>query len=118
MVPIVPEPRFSPNARLGTYRFISALGHGGMGEVYLVEDERLRRRVALKVLPHSVAADPTRRERFEREAQAAARLTHPNIVTLYSIEEIDGVLLLTMEYVEGQPLTQFLRPGGLPLEKI
>jgi serine/threonine protein kinase/Tol biopolymer transport system component len=118
MVPIVPEPRFSPNARLGTYRFISALRHGGMGEVYLVEDERLRRRVALKVLPHSVAADPTRRERFEREAQAAARLTHPNLVTLYSIEEIDGVLLLTMEYVEGQPLTQFLRPGGLPLERI
>jgi serine/threonine protein kinase/dipeptidyl aminopeptidase/acylaminoacyl peptidase len=118
LVPIVPESRFSPGARLGTYRFISALGHGGMGEVYLVEDERLRRRVALKVLPHSVAEDPSRRERFEREAQAAARLTHPNIVTLYSIEEIEGVLLLTMEYVEGQPLTQILRPGGLPLERI
>jgi Tol biopolymer transport system component len=89
-----------------------------MGEVYLVEDERLRRRVALKVLPQSVAEDSSRRERFEREAQAAARLTHPNIVTLYSIEEIEGVLLLTMEYVEGEPMAQILRPGGLPLARI
>jgi eukaryotic-like serine/threonine-protein kinase len=89
-----------------------------MGEVYLAEDTRLHRQIALKILQSSVADDPDRRERFEREAQAAARLTHPNIVTLYSIEQIDGVLLLTMEYVEGEPLSHILTPGGLSLERI
>ena len=89
-----------------------------MGEVYLAEDTRLHRRVALKVLRGPVADDPGRRERFEREARAAARLAHPNIVTLYSIEEIDGVLLLTMEYVDGQPLSDILTARGLGIDRI
>ena len=111
-------PQLAPGSRLGVYRVVRSLGSGGMGEVYLVDDTRLNRQVALKILPRAVADDPGRRERFEREAQAAARLTHPNIVTLYSIEEIDGVLLLTMEYVEGEPLSRLITSRGLPLDRI
>ena len=111
-------PRLAVGSRLGVYEILGWLGGGGMGEVYLATDTRLRRQVALKTLQSSVAHDPERRERFEREAQAAARLTHPHIVTLYSIEELDGVLFLTMEYVDGAPLDQILTPGGLPFERI
>ena len=67
------------------YRIVETLGKGGMGEVYVAEDTKLQRRVALKVLPHEMAADPDRRARFEREARAVAALNHPNIVTLHSV---------------------------------
>jgi len=93
--------RLDAGSRLGAYQIVAALGAGGMGEVYLADDTRLGRRVALKVLPGELAADPDRRQRLEREAQAAARLNHPNIVTLFSFEEAAGVVFLTMEYVEG-----------------
>jgi serine/threonine protein kinase len=89
-----------------------------MGEVYLAADTRLGRQVALKVLPRELAADPDRRQRLEREAQAAARLNHPNIVTLFSFEEADGVAFLTMEYVDGQPLSSLIGGQGLPLERL
>ncbi len=87
----------SPGTRLGAYEIRSLLGAGGMGEVYEAYDPRLRRRVALKVLPAALGADPERRERLEREAQAVAALSHPNIVTIYSVERIDDVPFLTME---------------------
>ena len=89
---------------LGHYRILAPLGAGGMGEVYLAEDQKLGRHVALKVLPHALAADPERRSRFEREARAVAALNHPNIVTIHSVDEQDGVLFLTMELVEGKTL--------------
>ena len=83
-----------PGTVLGHYRIISPLGKGGMGEVYAAEDTKLHRTVALKILPPSVGADPERRKRFEREAQAVAALNHPNIVTIYSVEEGGGAVFL------------------------
>jgi serine/threonine protein kinase/Tfp pilus assembly protein PilF len=104
--------------RLGPYRILGPIGRGGMGEVYEAEDTRLSRRVALKVLPEGAAAQPERRERFEREARAAAALNHPNIVTLYSIEEIGGVRFLTMERIEGETLEAQIAGAGRPLSEI
>ena len=100
---------------LGHYRIASRLGKGGMGEVYLAEDTKLGRRVALKVLPAEVAGDPERRRRFEREAQAVAALNHPNIVMVHSVEEAEGVHFITVELVEGQTLSQLIPRDGLPL---
>jgi tetratricopeptide (TPR) repeat protein len=104
--------------QLGPYRIVEALGSGGMGDVYVAEDSRLGRRVALKVLPESMAADPERRMRFEREARAVAKLSHPNIVMLHSVEEADGLHFFTMELVTGKTLSQLLddRSGLPPLE--
>jgi Tol biopolymer transport system component/predicted Ser/Thr protein kinase len=103
---------------IGHYRILDLLGKGGMGEVFVAEDTRLHRRVALKVLPQLFAADPDHRERFEREARAVAALNHPNIVTIHSVEEHDGRLFLTMELVEGKPLGELIPRGGMPLEKV
>src|SRR5262249_3046919 len=89
-----------------------------MGEVYRARDPKLKRDVAIKVLPDTTAGDPERRVRLEREAQSIAALSHPNIVTVYSVEEANGVLLLAMEYVEGQPLSEVIVWGGLPLTQI
>ena len=89
---------------LAHYRITAALGAGGMGEVYRATDTKLGRDVALKVLPAEMASNPERLARFQREARAVAALNHPRIVTLYSVEEADGVHFLTMEFVEGQPL--------------
>jgi tetratricopeptide (TPR) repeat protein len=100
------------------YRIIEALGSGGMGEVYAAEDTRLKRRVALKVLPRIVATDAERRDRFEREAQAIAALNHPNIVTVHSIELAGDVPFLTMELVEGKTLADLIPRGGMPPAKL
>jgi serine/threonine protein kinase/Flp pilus assembly protein TadD len=86
-----------------------------MGEVYRARDPRLGRDIAIKVLPERLASSPERLARFEREAKAVASLNHPNIVTLYSIEEAAGTRFLTMELVEGRNLTSLVTPGGLPL---
>ncbi len=107
----------SAGARLGTYEVVAPLGAGGMGEVYRARDLRLRREVALKVLPAEVAADAHRLARFEREARTVAGLNHPNIVTLFSVEDEDGIRFLTMELVEGQSLADLVAPGGLPLPR-
>ena len=95
------------------YRIVDRLGSGGMGEVYLAEDERLGRRVALKVLPPELAGHPERLARFRREARTVASLNHPNIVTLHSIEDEQGLHFLTMELVEGGTLVDRIVPGGL-----
>src|SRR6266508_197646 len=108
----------SPGARFGPYEICALVGAGGMGEVYDAYDPRLRRHVALKILPAQVAADPGCRARFEREAQAVAALSHPNIVTIHSVEEADGVPFLTMELVSGRPLTEMIPSGGLPLDRL
>jgi serine/threonine-protein kinase len=98
---------------LGHYEILGKLGSGGMGEVYRALDTKLNRELALKVLPADLAKDPDRRNRFIREAQAVARLKHPNIVTIHSVEEIDGVNFLTMEYVEGETLASVIPRDGL-----
>ena len=107
--------------RVGTtlahYRIKGKLGRGGMGEVYLAEDTKLNRDVALKVLPPDVASDPERLARFEREAKAVAGLNHPNIVTLHSIEEADGTRFITMERVSGQTLSTLVPETGLKLAR-
>ena len=105
----------SPGVRLGPYEIAGALGAGGMGEVYKARDPRLNRLIALKVLPAAFAADTGRRRRFEQEARAVAGLNHPNIVTLYSIEEDAGCVFLTMELVEGRTLSGMIPRKGLPL---
>jgi serine/threonine protein kinase len=104
--------------RLGTYEIVAALGAGGMGEVYRARDVRLGREVALKVLPADVAADADRLARFEREARTVAGLNHPNIVTLFSVEDDHDIRFLTMELVEGQSLADLITSGGLPLARV
>jgi serine/threonine protein kinase len=89
---------------LGHYKILEKIGSGGMGDVYLAEDATLDRNVALKVLPPQLADDTERRARFTREAKAVAALNHPNIVTVYSVEEAGGVHFITMELVRGRTL--------------
>jgi eukaryotic-like serine/threonine-protein kinase len=101
---------------LAHYRVLRLLGKGGMGEVYAAQDSKLRREVALKVLPAAVTADPVKLRRFEREAQAVAALSHPNIVTIYSVEETEGVHFITMELVDGKRLNDLIPRHGMSLE--
>src|SRR5215813_2492342 len=108
----------SAGSRLGSYTIVSPLGAGGMGEVFRATDTRLGRDVAIKVLPQDVATDPDRLTRFEREARTVAALNHPSIVTLFSIEESEGVRFLTMELVEGQSLDRLVTPRGLPAARV
>ena len=103
---------------LSHYKILDKLGAGGMGEVYLAEDTTLKRRVALKVLPPDLAASQERLERFQREAETLAALDHPNIVHIHTVEEADGVHFLTMQLVEGKPLSELISKGGMPLDRI
>jgi TolB-like protein/Tfp pilus assembly protein PilF len=105
-------------SRLGPYEIQSLIGAGGMGEVYRARDTRLDRDVALKVLHADVAANPARLERFQREAKTVASLNHPNIVTLYSVEEDAEVRFLTMELIEGQSLDQVRTAAGLSVARV
>src|ERR1041384_7278018 len=99
--------------RLGTYRLISKLGAGGMGEVWRAEDTKLLRHVAIKILPREMAADPEWKERFVREARTIAQLNHPNIATIYSIEEDNDPMFIAMELVEGESLAAIIGRGPL-----
>ena len=102
---------------LSHYKIIEKLGQGGQGEVYLAEDSRLDRKVALKVLPQHLSDRADLRERFEREARAVSSLNHPHICTLYDIGEQDGIHYLVMEHLEGETLAARLEKGALPLEQ-
>ena len=102
---------------LGHYKILDKLGAGGMGEVYRALDTTLDREIALKILPPEVATDPDRLDRFEREAKALAALNHPNIVTIHTVEAVDEIHFLTMELVEGLPLSQLIPRGGMSLER-
>jgi eukaryotic-like serine/threonine-protein kinase len=104
--------------RIGPYEIQSAIGAGGMGEVYRARDPRLNRVIAIKILPEDLSGDAERRSRFEREAQSLAALSHPNIVTIHSVEQADGIPFLTMEYVDGKSLSELISPGGLPLNQL
>jgi Tol biopolymer transport system component len=107
-----------PGRRLGPYEILSAIGAGGMGEVYRARDTRLDRIVAIKVLPTHLADRSELRERFEREARTIASLNHPHICTLFDIGQQDGVDYLVMEYLEGETLAHRLLKGALPLEQV
>src|SRR5688572_23597739 len=100
---------------IGPYRTFGLRGAGGMGEVYLAEDTRLERRVALKILPRDMRLDEDRMRRFLREARAASALNHPNVATIYDIGESDGVRFIAMEYVEGETLAEKISHGPLAI---
>jgi len=104
--------------KLGRYEIRSKLGEGGMGEVYLAEDTRLRRKVALKILPSELAANKDRMRRFEQEAQAAAALNHPNIAHTYEIGESGGVNFMAMEFVDGVTLGEKIHGERTELKKL
>src|SRR3984893_16418274 len=103
-------------SQLGPYQIVSPLGVGGMGEVYRAHDSRLRREVAIKVIPDSTAHDPDRMARFAREAQFLAALNHANIAGIYGFEESSTMLALVMELVEGPTLADRIAQGPVPLE--
>jgi len=109
---------FSAGATLGHYQVRSKLGAGGMGEVYLAEDTRLDRKVALKILPADVAAKHERMERFIREAKSAAALNHPNIAHIYEIGESEGVHFIAMEFVDGETLRRLIHQRQTDLKKL
>src|SRR6202163_4712107 len=112
------SPTFSPGARLGHYKIKSQIGAGGMGEVYLAQDTKLDRKVALKILPADLAANQDRMRRFVQEAKAAAALNHPNIAHIYEIGESDGTNFIAMEFVDGKTLREEIHYHRPPLEKL
>ena len=104
-------------ARLGRHEIKSQLGAGGMGEVYLAQDTKLDRKVALKILPADVAAHQDRMKRFVQEAKSASALNHPNIITIYEIEQIDSVNFIATEFIDGETLRQRLKNGPLMISR-
>lgn len=106
------------DTRIGHYRIISKIGSGGMGEVYLAEDTKLDRKVALKFLPQHLCQDADCRARFTREAQASAKLDHPNIVAVHEVGEYNGRPFFSMQHVEGQTLKEVIAGKTLPLDRI
>src|SRR6266699_198202 len=110
--------QLAPGTRIGAYEIVAPLGAGGMGEVYLAHDHRLRRQVALKVLPRELASDKQRKQRFMQEAHAASILVHPHISVIHELGEADGLLYISMEYVEGETLSNRLRSGPMSAPEI
>jgi eukaryotic-like serine/threonine-protein kinase len=104
-------------ARLGAYEILSALGAGGMGEVYRARDTKLGRDVALKILPDAFTHDPERLARFRREAQVLASLNHPHIGPIYGLDEANGTQFLVLELVDGENLADRIRRGRLPVDE-
>jgi serine/threonine-protein kinase len=107
----------SAGARVGPYEILCALGAGGMGEVYRATDTKLKRQVAVKILPPALAADPDRLARFQREAEVLAALNHPHIAAIYGLEDADGVKALVMELVDGDDLSQRIASGPISLDE-
>ncbi len=108
----------APASRLGAYEVLSALGAGGMGEVYRARDTRLSRDVAIKVLPAERLADEHRRRRFHQEARALSSLNHPHIVTIYEVESAGDVDFIVMEFVRGSTLDRLIPSRGLPVSQL
>src|SRR5262245_42340477 len=110
-------PSLNPGARLGAYEIVGLLGAGGMGEVYRARDGRLKRDVALKVLPPHFTSDQDRMARFQREAEVLAALNHPHIAQIHGVEESGSVRALVMELVEGEDLGQRLAHSVMPIDE-
>ena len=108
----------TPGTRLGSFEIVALLGAGGMGEVYRAHDARLRRDVAIKILPEVFASDRERLTRFEREAQLLAALNHPGIAQIYGVEESGPVRAIVMELVNGSTLAERISRGPLPLNEV
>ena len=108
----------APNTKLGRYEIRAKIGEGGMGEIYLAEDTKLNRKVAIKILPAEVAADQDRMRRFVQEAKAAAALNHPNIAHIYEIGEAAGLKFIAMEFIDGQTLRQLIHAGQTDQAKL
>src|SRR6266566_5415233 len=108
----------SPGFNLSHYRIVSKIGAGGMGEVYLAQDTKLDRRVALKILPADVAAHQDRMKRFVQEAKTASALNHPNIITIYEIEQIDSVHFIATEFIDGETLRERVRKASMKLREV
>src|SRR6266852_9604739 len=108
----------SPDTSLSHYRIVSRIGAGSMGEVYLAQDTKLDREVALKILPADLAANRDRMQRFMREAKSAAALNHPNIAHIYEIGDSDGVNFIAMEFVDGSTLRGQIQSEGTELRKL
>src|SRR6267378_3276196 len=108
----------SAGTKLGHYEICAQLGAGGMGEVYLAQDTKLDRKVALKILPTELAANQDRMRRFTQEAKAAAALNHPNIATIHEIGESDGVNFITMEFIDGATLREKIHHEQTDLRKL
>ncbi len=104
--------------KLGRYEIRSKIGDGGMGEVYLAQDMKLDRKVALKILPANVADDRDRMKRFMQEAKTASALNHPNIITIHEIEQIDSVNLIATELIQGKTLRQHMRSAPMKLGEV
>src|SRR5215831_4234334 len=115
---LVNNAEFEANQTVGRYKVISLLGQGGMGRVYLAEDIRLRRKLALKILPVDLAADKDRIRRFEQEALAAAALNHPNIAHIYEVGEEGAVRFIAMEFVDGVTLREKIYHEHTELRKL
>ena len=109
--------QLSPNFNLSHYRVISMIGSGGMGEVYLAQDTKLDRKVALKILPAELATNRDRMRRFSQEAKAASALNHPNIVTIYEIDQTDSGLFMATEFIDGQTLRERLRQAPVKVNE-
>ena len=107
----------TPGTRLGVYDITAAIGAGGMGQVFRATDAKLKRPVAIKVLPPALAGDADRLARFQREAEVLASLNHPHIAGIYGLEERDGVFALVMELVEGDDLSQRIALGAMPIDE-
>ena len=107
----------TPGTRLGVYEVTAQIGEGGMGQVYRATDTKLKRQVAIKILPTSLAADHDRLARFQREAEVLASLNHPHIAGIYGLEESDRVFALVMELVEGEDLSQRIARGAIPIDE-
>jgi serine/threonine protein kinase len=105
----------SPGTKIGRYEIRSKIGEGGMGEVYLAQDTKLDRKVALKILPAEVAAHPDRMKRFVQEAKAASALNHPNIITIYEIDESDSGHFIATEFIDGETLREHALKAPLKL---
>ena len=106
-----------PGVRLGPYEITGQIGVGGMGEVYRAMDTRLKRAVAIKVLPAGLTSDMERLARFHREAEVLASLNHPHIAQIYGLEKSGDITALVMELVEGDDLAQRLTSGAIPLDE-
>src|SRR5262245_3605782 len=100
------------------YQILEKLGQGGMGVVYKAQDTKLPRLVSIKMLSPEYASDELRRKRLLKEAQAASSLNHPNICTIYEIDEVDGLLFVVMEFIDGNTLTEVLAQGSMKLDSI